>query len=217
MSNKWEIPLDTILESMTKSGSKKRLVRRFGVDTNREMHQITSDEAKVLGLVSRGIYLEDFEFPEYFRYWDLERKQVSSIISKLWKRGVVRINFEVDDYRLVSLASIVQGTSNRVCSFLESLLTHAPTSLVWVNEQYDKGVVISRFPDHMVYDLAAKLNQYGIQEDLVIRCMRPRSYRSFNFRLYERLLRPDGTWDDDVSAFLSQARSKRRELSKSNA
>lgn len=155
--------------------------------------------------------------PSYFRFWGLSRKQVFSSISKLHEKGILQITYDVDDSRLVFLASIIQGTSERVTSFVYSLMTNAPTSLAMLNDQFDRGGVISRFPEDMVYDLVSKLNQHGIQQDIVIRCMRPRAFRSFTSTLYHRLFRDDNTWDDDVSAFLSQARSKKRELSKSNA
>jgi hypothetical protein len=86
-----------------------------------------------------------------------------------------------------------------------------------LNKECDKGIVLSRLPEEDVHKLVSELNQQGIQQDVVIRCMRPRAFRSFTFDFYHRLLRPDGTWDDDVSGFLSQARSRRKELSKSNA
>ena len=135
----------------------------------------------------------------------------------MYKKGILQITYDLDDSRLVSLASIIQGNSENVTSFVDSLMTNTPTSLAMLNDKFDRGVVLSRFPEDMVYGLVSELNQLGIQQDLVIRCMRPRAYRSFTSTLYQRLLKQDGTWDDDVNAFLSQARSKRRELSESNA
>ncbi|MHA1943484.1 MAG: hypothetical protein ACW96M_03710 [Candidatus Thorarchaeota archaeon] len=214
---KWEIPVDKILESVHKRSSKRRVIRRFGNADSPKPYRISSDDAQVLGLVSGGINLDNFEIPGYFRFWDLSRKQVSSSISKMKTKGILQIIHDVDDDRLVSLASIIQGNSKNVSSFVDSLLTNTPTSLAMLNDQFDRAVVISRFPDDMAYDLVSKINHLGIRQDLVIRCMRPRAYRDFTSTLYHRLLREDGSWDDDVSAFLSQARSKRRELSESNA
>ena len=54
-----------------------------------------------------------------------------------------------------------------------------------------------------------------VENGVNIRCMRPTTFRRYTSNLYQRLLKDDGTWDDDVSAFLSQARSKRKELSDS--
>lgn len=35
----------------------------------------------------------------------------------------------------------------------------------------------------------------------------PEAFRSYTGDFYQRLLKPDGTWDDDVSGLLSQVRS----------
>ena len=214
---KWEIPVDKILASLHEQKSKSKITRRFGNTTSSDLHQISSNEAKVLDLVSSGINLENFERPRYFQFWDLSRKQVASSISKLHSKGILQITYELRDTRLVSLATIIQGDSENVASLAYSFLENTPTSLAMLNENFETGVVLSRIPENIAYNLSSKLNQLGLQQGLAIRCLRPRAYRSFTSTLYQRLLRPDGTWDDDVSAFLSQARSKRRELSESNA
>jgi len=86
-----------------------------------------------------------------------------------------------------------------------------------LNDTQDHAVLISRLPQSTAYDLASSLPERGFDLDLNIRCMRPTIFQSYTHNLYQRLLKDDGTWDDDVSAFLSQARSKRKELSESNA
>ncbi|MFW9769460.1 MAG: hypothetical protein ACFFEM_11625 [Candidatus Thorarchaeota archaeon] len=216
-SDSWNIPIEKILTSANEPLSQRRIVRRFGSVVSPKIHQVTSVETKVLGIASSLVNLEDFEFPGYFNYWDLTRKNVSSIIMKLQKEGVLDISYEVADPRLVSLATIIQGNNEQVTSIVNALLSYAPTSVAMLNEQFDTGVVMSKFPEDIAYILASKLTQLGLEAKLGIRCMRPRTFRSYTSTLYHRLLQPDSTWDDDVSAFLSQARSKRRELSESNA
>jgi len=46
----------------------------------------------------------------------------------------------------------------------------------------------------------------------VILCFQSTVLQSCNCSLFQRLLRKDGKWDDDVSGFLSQARAKRVEF-----
>jgi hypothetical protein len=213
----WKVPIERILASLHRKISMKRFSRRFVGKAKTDTYQIKPDEAKVLGLISTGVYLEVFEKSGYFRYWDMSRKQVFSIISRLQKKGVLEVIHEVDDARLVSLASIVQGKRDSVISLVDSFLTYTPTSTAMLNEECNNGIILSRLPEDNVHKLVSELNQHGIQQDVVIRCMRPRAFRSFTYDLYHRLLKSDGTWDDDVGAFLSQARSKRKELSESNA
>jgi hypothetical protein len=216
-SQSWKIPIHEILDSVENNLSTKKLTGQFSIAKKTDTYQISTDEAIILDLISRGILMEDFEKSGYFDYWNMNERDVASIIRKLHKKGILQITYELTDPTLVSIASIVQGNPRKVASFVSNLLTNTPTSLVMLNHQIDSGVIISRFPEEAAYELVTKLNQPGIQQDFAIRCLRPRTFRSFTSTLYQRLLKPDGTWDDDVSAFLSQARSKRRELSESNA
>ncbi|MCJ7817393.1 MAG: hypothetical protein MUP60_00955 [Candidatus Thorarchaeota archaeon] len=86
-----------------------------------------------------------------------------------------------------------------------------------LGEKGEQSILLSRLPEASLYELATKLPPIGLDNGLTIRCLRPTTFQSYTHNLYQRLLKDDGTWDDDVSAFLSQARSKRKELSKSNA
>jgi hypothetical protein len=116
-----------------------------------------------------------------------------------------------------SVATIVQGEPSKICSLTSSLLQNTPTSFAMLGKNSEFGVILSRLPDDTVHDFVSSVPKKGFENDLLVRCMIPRGVRSYRYNLYQRLLKSDGTWDDDVSAFLSQARSKRRELSESNA
>jgi hypothetical protein len=121
------------------------------------------------------------------------------------------------DSNLISLAIVMQGGNETVTSLTSSLLNNTPTSYARLNETGESGVVLTRLPEESAYDIASQLTTHGIDYGMSIRCMRPTTFQRFTTNLYQRLLKEDGTWDDDVSAFLSQARSRKRELSESNA
>ena len=213
----WVVPVDQIVDSVNNQSSMRRLVNRFSRKSKLDTYGMSPEDAIVAGLVSRGIYLIDFEREGRFKYWGLSRKQIHSILSNLYKMGVVDTTYDIDDARFVSIATVAQGESEHITSLVESFLENTPTSLAMVNKESNMGILLSTLTEDSAYELVTKLPAAGIQKDLVIRCMRPTTFRSFTFDLYSRLLRKDSAWDDDVSAFLSQARSKRRELSESNA
>jgi hypothetical protein len=215
-SGRWDVPIDKILTSTNRKISKRRFSKRFYTKKKVDTFQLQPDDAMILGLVTGGIYLESLERADYFRYWGMDRKQVLSSISRLQRRGVIDVAYEVDDVRLVSLATIIQGDSDSVISLVDSFLSYTPTSTTMLNKDCDMGFVLSRLPENYVHELASQLNRLDVDREITVRCMRPRTFRSFNYDFYHRLLTPDGTWNDDVSAFLSQARSKRKELSESN-
>ena len=216
-SNNWEVPVSRIVSSMNRKGSMKKLAKQFTTKSPTDIYRMSKEEARVTGLVTAGIYLLSFEKEGYFRYWNLKRKQIHSILSELHDQGVVNISYEVEDSRLVSIATVAQGEPEHVASLVESFLDYTPTSLAMLNDGGDTGIIISKLTEESAYEIATAIPRDGIQSGLNIRCLRPTSFRSFTYDLYHRLLKDDGTWDDDVSAFLSQARSKRKELSEGNA
>ena len=215
---KWVVPVDRIIKSVNGRSSMRKLANQFTRKSEVDTYRMSLEEAKVAGLVSRGIYLIDFEKEGRFNYWGLDRKKIHSILSNLFNLGVIDISYGVDiSAKLVSIATIAQGKPEQITALTDSLLRYTPTSLAWINDESDMGIVLSTLTEDAAYELVTRLPDEGIQRGLTIRCMRPTSFRSFTSDLYHRLLKPDGTWDDDVSAFLSQARSKRRELSEGNA
>ena len=117
----------------------------------------------------------------------------------------------------MSLAVIIQGKNSKVYSLVSSFMINTPTTYARLNEAGENAVLLTRLPEKSVYEIVSQLTSRGLEQDVNIRCMRPTTFRRYTSNLYQRLLREDGTWDDDVSAFLSQARSKRKELSKSKA
>jgi hypothetical protein len=213
----WQIPTDRIIDSIAKGSSLKKLNNRFGTKKKVDAYQMSIDDTKITGLISEGIYLSDFENQRYFDYWGLSKKKFQSTLAHLVRRNIVKLVYDVLDGRLVSLATIVQGNAKHLTSLAESFLNYTPSSLVMINEVGDRSVFLSRLSEESVFEIASKLPEQGMQNGLTIRCMRPLAFRSFTYNLYNRLFKEDGTWEDDVSAFLSQARSKRMELSESNA
>lgn len=214
---KWVVPTEQIISSIANTSSLNKITNRFGIKRTVDNYRITSKEAKVLDLAAEGIRLAGIERSEYLKPWGLDWKQIRFLLSNLSNRDVIQLFYEVSDQKLISLATIIQGPPERVLSLCSSMLEYTPTTLAMIGERSDQAVLLTRIPETPAYEIASQLPTQGLEQGLTIRCLRPTKYQSYSHNLYQRLLREDGTWDDDVSAFLSQARSKRRELSESNA
>jgi hypothetical protein len=213
----WQIPIQRIVGSLEKKSSIRKLKNRYNETGVPDAYTITKEDAKVIDLVSEGVNLSYLEIPEYLSNLGLNRDQIRKHLSNLIKRKVVDLMYEVSDTSLISLAIIINGDNKKVTSLVSELLRSAPTSYARIDETAKNGIILSRLPEESVHELAYQLTSQGIEQNLNIRCLRPVAFRGYTANLYQRLLKDDGTWDDDVSAFLSQARSKRRELSESNA
>ncbi|TFG28987.1 hypothetical protein EU528_10360 [Candidatus Thorarchaeota archaeon] len=214
---KWEVSQEKLVNSLEKGSSIRRLLKDFGENNASEIYPLSMEEAKMIDLVAEGVDLSYLEIPEFLSNWDSDEKRGRKIISHLIKQKIMKLTYEVSDTSLVSLSIIANGKSDRVYSLVSSFLKNTPTSYARLDETGENAVILTRLPEESVYDIASQLTSKGIEQDINIRCMRPTTFRRYTSNLYQRLLKDDGTWDDDVSAFLSQARSKRKELSKSNA
>lgn len=214
---KWSVPSEKLVDSLERKGSIRNLRNEYGGSNVSEIYPLTAEEVKVIDLVAEGVDLSFLEIPEFLAYWGYDVRKGRTILSNLVKKKLMKLTYEVSDRSLVSLAIITQGKSNRIHSLVSSFLKYTPTSYARLDEVGENAVILTRLPEESVYDIASQLTSKGIEHGVNIRCMRPTTFRRYTSNLYQRLLRNDGTWDDDVSAFLSQARSKRKELSKSNA
>ena len=214
---KWIVSSEKLVDSLEKKGSIKVLRKNFGGIKATERYPLAIEEARILDLVAEGVDLSFLEIPEFLANWGYDKRKGRTIISNLVKRNLMKLTYEVTDRSLISLAIIAQGESNRIFSLVSSFLKNTPTSYTRLDEAGNAAVILTRLPEESVYDIAPQLTSRGLEYGINIRCMRPTTFRRYTSNLYQRLLREDGTWDDDVSAFLSQARSKRKELSESNA
>jgi len=216
-SSTWAIPHQKIVDSLERRSTVRKLTNQFGGKKPRDVYVMSKDDAVVADRFSEGLFLSDFETPEFLKNIRLEKKQIRKLLKNLIQRKVINLKYEISDPTLITLATVLQGRSETVTSIVSELLSSTPTSFARIDKTGRSGVVLSRLPEESVHIIAPQLTSQGIDYDVNIRCMRPTAFRGYTSNLYQRLLQEDGTWDDDVSAFLSQARSKRRELSESNA
>ena len=213
----WEIPTNRIISSIQKTSSFRKLSNRYQVHTDTSSYSISHEEAKALDLASEGIRLGSIEREEYLAPWGFDIKTVQALLTDLQNRNILKIYYEASNQNLFSLATIIHGSPDRVASLCGTFLDSTPTTLMMLGEKGEQSILLTRLPEASVYELSSRLPSKGLEHGLTIRCLRPTTFHSYTHNLYQRLLKEDGTWDNDVSAFLSQARSKRKELSKSNA
>jgi hypothetical protein len=217
LDNEWYIEEKRIIGSLHKSRSLRKLRSRYGPCEKPEIHSISTEEAKVIDLVTTGIFLDDLENKNYLDFWQLATRELKKILTNFIENGLIQVQYGVLDSRLVSIATVAQGAPKQIASLVGSFLENTPTSHAMISDDGERGIILSRLPESSAYQIASALPSEAYRQDMQVRCLRPISFQSYSYNLYQRLLRKDGSWDDDVSAFLSQARSKRKELSESNA
>jgi hypothetical protein len=212
----WKTSTDKIVESISRKGTMRKLRARYGKWKGTQIHQIDQNEAKVLDAAARTIYLADLEDKKLMDYWGLTRNKIKSVLSQFKDKNILNLVYQPDEPGLVSLFTVVQGAPGSVYALATAFLEYTPTSLVMIDEVGKMLIAFSRMPNEDVYHLMSELPARGQEEGLTFRCLQPRALWNYTRTLYQRLLRENGTWDDDVSGFLSQARSMRKTLSEDN-
>jgi hypothetical protein len=212
----WKTSTDKILESIQRKGTIRKLRSRYGKWKGTQFRQIDHDEAKILDIAARTIDLAEIEDKKFMDYWGLSRTKIKSVLTHFREKKIVDIVYQPDEPSLVSLFTVVQGPSRSVYSLANAFLERTPTSLVMIDGDGKKLIVLSRMPNEDLYHLLSTLPARGQEEGLTIRCLQPRAFWNYTRTLYQRLLNANGAWDDDVSGFLSQLRSMKKTLSEEN-
>ncbi|MFX1367725.1 MAG: hypothetical protein ACFFAY_03915 [Promethearchaeota archaeon] len=209
-TNLWESTMQDILDSVSGEVTMRKLGKHQGKWKGKGSRILARDEAKVLDIASGGFYLSEVERQEHFDYWGFTKEKARSVLSKLAKEGIIQVSYFIWEVNLGSLLTFAQGASGNIYSLTDAFLRNTPSSLAMLGKDGKDAIFLSRLPEEQMHELMSTLPQAALDNDMLVRCWRPRSYRSYMSNLYQRLLKPDGIWDDDVHALLSQARSARK-------
>ena len=213
-SDRWNVRSEDILKSLSRTRSLTTLKKRYNTPPPCDVEYITPTEALVMDLITRSFHMMNFkERPHLFeKTFDIKKQLFIRTASSLIERGILKSQYILIP-RLPTLATIVYGTPKKIISLADAFLSGSPTCTAYICNDGSNAIFLSRIPQSDLGELASKLPQVGTNAGLNIRCFRPHTLRSYNHTLYQRLLKDNGTWDEDVSGFLSQARAKRVENS----
>ena len=204
---RWKLSLPKIMRSIGGTRTIRRLKNEFGGWQGKSPCRLNKDEAKVLDLASLGVSLDDLESDRFWQFHGITRELFKSTLTKL-KKFNLRLQYNPMPSDLASVFILAQGEPKHVCAMTRGFLLQTPTTTARVSRNGESCFLISRVPDDVLHELAAILpsraQEYGIQA----RCMPITAYQGYLHDFYTRLLMEDGSWDDDVSAMLSQIRGR---------
>ena len=204
---RWKLSLPRIMRSFGGTRTIRRLRNEFGGWQGKSPFRPSKDEAKVLDLVSRGISLDDPESDRYWLFHGITREQFKSTLTKL-KKFNFRLQYNPMPSDLASLFILAQGEPKHVCSMVRGFLLQTPTTTARVSRNGASCYLISRLPDDTLHELVSILPSRAQEYGIKARCMPITAYQGYLQNFYTRLQMEDGSWDDDVSAMLSQIRGR---------
>ena len=203
----WRSNTSRILGSLSGSRTFKQLKKEFDVKIDEGTYNPNQEEARVLGFLTFGLSLDSLELGEYESSMGMSRERFGFILSKLQEKGIVQLQYALPLTGLASICITCDGPLHKVLSLSRAFLKHTPSSTVRIANDGERSIIISRMSENSAYEILTKLPSIAVREDVVVKILRIDAYAAYNHNLYERLLLPDESWDDDISGFLSQIRS----------
>jgi hypothetical protein len=194
----------------------KQLKSRFGLGERLSTYRLSNTETRILDLASTMLYLSDMESKAGQEYWNIDAGICKRILTNLRNKHIINVsywfNWLENTPTLSRIFLYLQGCEKKVCAFTQEALTDFPTSLARVANGGNDALIASRIPSDDQPRLISMMKQIAEEQGVNIRVFFPSASRNFSAGLFQRLARPDGTWDDDVSGFLSQVRSAPKSL-----
>ncbi len=203
---KWKINSSTIFKSLARSRSLKQLENEFGTYTGKKPLIPTKEQAIVLDLISWFMYLQDLENGRISEYNNIATETIKEILNDLRRKEVIRFSYLMDMQKLTSICISASGPANHVCSLTRSFLKHAPTADTRISDNGSSSLIIARVPEDEAFRLLTNLPSVALENKIDLKAYPISAYIGYRNNLYQRLLREDGSWDDDVTGLLSQVR-----------
>ncbi|MFW9911415.1 MAG: hypothetical protein ACFFEU_03035 [Candidatus Thorarchaeota archaeon] len=205
-SENWKIPVGRIMRSLDGKRTLRRLGNEFGAWRGSKTYSPTEIWAKALDATSNLLYLSDLEQEKYVRYRGLSRSQLHSALDEMMGKGIIDTTYFPVIPRLMMVAVIAQGHASNVCSLGRAFMKYSPTATVHLAKKGEWLLALSRQPTSTAHHLIATLPAQAAERGIALRCNRLTSFRSYTWSFYRRLLKEDGSWENDVTHMLSQIR-----------
>ena len=140
------------------------------------------------------------------KHLNLTSEEFHSTLAELYSNSIIDIQYVPFLVDLVSIAVIAQGPPNHICSLARGFLKHLPSATVNLGKKESWLLALIRLPATAARQIMSELPEVAASLGITLTCYRALTFRSYQWDFYQRILREDGTWDDDVSAMLSQIR-----------
>ena len=113
---------------------------------------------------------------------------------------------------LVPAAVIIEGSEESVYSITKALLEECPTTRALIASDGRLSICSSRIPREETKSLFSNLPRIAGKYGITVRPLTIITHRNYEGSICQRILNPDGSYNDDTSGFLSQVRSAPKSL-----
>ncbi|MFW9847790.1 MAG: hypothetical protein ACFFF4_01545 [Candidatus Thorarchaeota archaeon] len=203
---RWTMKLKRIQDSIENSATLEVLRNKFGGRHLESPYHLNRKEAKIIDMVNSGVfYLTHLDLEKGRRYWNTTKTKAERILTDLRNKGVVEISYRFPvSGKLTSVTLIVEGQPKSVYSVSKALLESCPTTRTLISKDGTLSINTSRIPVDYKDEILNYLPQVAKEKGITIKPYTVTGFRNYEGSLYQRIIKEDGTYDDDVSGFLSQ-------------
>jgi len=213
---RWNIREKAIQDSFGKTFSLKQLRNEFGYWKGKTTYIPLKSEARLLDMASTMFFLADIESEAGQKYWKTDENKSKELLTRFRDLGMIKISYWYNWLEhtpaLSRIFTYFQGSKSLVCSVTRAILKSVPTSLARIANDGETSIIISRVPTDKRDFIKELIIQGAEDANLDAECKYPTTQGNYTADLFQRLLFPNGTWNSDVTAFLSQIRSLPKEI-----
>ncbi|MHA2080087.1 MAG: hypothetical protein ACW99H_02970 [Candidatus Thorarchaeota archaeon] len=189
----------------------KQLGNEFGSWKGNQPIRLSYIQARILDLISWGIYISGLETKRYKDYYGIDNQTIEEVLTNLLEKNVFVLQYLFIFENLKSINLVAEGPADHICSLSRAFLRHSPSTQVRIAENGKFSIITSRVPEGDVHTLLSSLTNLAPENDVTLRALPISAYAGYRNNLYQRLWKDVGVWDDDISGLITQARLRSKE------
>lgn len=209
--NEWNLTHHRILEGLQKEVDLQSLISKYGRWRSRNQHRMSLEEAKVLDSTSARLDLAFLETEKGQEYWGVNKENAIAFLSSMRKQEAIQVFYEIKEAKLPPpLIVISQGEQGRNRCLVGAFLANSPSAEAYVGCDWKHSTIISSLNELSRNTLYKSLPEWGTENNIEVKCHIPESFQNYSHDVFQRLLKADGSWLDDISGLVTQGRSNLR-------
>lgn len=204
--NQWKFSIEKVVDSLAETATEDSLKKSLGIPPFKRVVGLSEIEAKILGLASRGMYLDNLEVGVYNKYLGISKGKLIDTLQEMMKKKILRMHYSGSFPGLYSLLLRVRKKQAQINSFTKTIASQAATATIYKAKDAEECIIIARVPRAIVPELTLKLPSAAEDVGMDLSVYPVAGYSAYKHSIYSRLRIDAQTWDDDITGFVSQHR-----------
>ena len=197
--------LRPIITSLERRTSRQYFRKQYRIHRRRRVFSLSDIDIKILDSLSSALWLSDLEKP---KIKGIPRIDFIESLERLQKNDVIR-TFYWGGYHSMNrgIIIIINAPTDTILSLANAFFIQSGNSSIIKMKDNDIAVIHGTLNQVLVDAFCDQLNSAAQNLGIDLIASPLIRYRNYRLTLFSRLWK-NGTWDDDVSNFLSQSRIK---------